>query len=244
MAHPLGRRPLRPAFALLASLVAVSFPAIAHAAPPREDLSIDVEARTTEIDFKNNTAILRTVVIREGDVRVEADEASAKGGVDNFENNQWVLTGDVRIVMPNGGLQADRAVVSFVDNRIVRAVITGSPSAFEQKIEETGDLARGHAQTIEYDVVGGTVRLQGDAYITDGRNDIRGSTLVYDINNQRVVNQGEGPVHITINPAAVQEQRDRQEEEAQKKLEQEQEPRKPEAGETPDQSPQPESPDA
>jgi lipopolysaccharide transport protein LptA len=231
---PSRRRPLRPAL-VLPALLAVAGPlALADAGPPREDLSIDVEARTTVIDLKENTAILGAVIIREGDVRVEAREATAKGGVDNFENNQWVLTGDVRIVMPGGGLEADRAVVSFVDNRIVRAVITGSPSEFEQKIEESGDLARGHARTIEYDVVGGTVRLEGDAYITDGRNDIRGSALVYDINSQRVVNEGEDRVRITINPTAVQEQRDRQQEEAQKQLKQEQEQRQPEGGKMPE----------
>lgn len=253
LGHPLGRRS-RPAFAPLALLAAASFLAVADAAPRREDLRIEVDARTTEIDLKNNTAILGTVIIREGDVRVEANEASARGGVDNFENNQWVLTGDVRIVMPNGSLQANRAVVSFVDNRIVRAVITGSPSAFEQKIEESGDLARGHAQTIEYDVVGGTVRLDGDAYLTDGRNDIRGSALVYDINSQRVVNQGEGRVHITINPTAVQEQRrqrdEGQQEEPGKRTGEppEQEPRQPEtgpeAGREPRQSAPPEPPGA
>jgi lipopolysaccharide transport protein LptA len=248
-ADPLRRRPLRPAFLLLALLAVQGAPAFGDAAPRREDLRIEVDARTTDIDLKKNIAVLGTVVIREGDVRVEANEATAKGGVDNFENNQWVLTGDVRIVMPSGGLQADRAVVSFVDNRIVRAVITGSPSSFEQKIEESGDVARGHAQTIEYDVVGGTVRLEGNAYITDGRNDIRGSALVYDINDQRVVNEGEDRVRITINPSAVQEQRERQEQEAQEKARKKAEEkieegqREPEAGEPATPPPPPESPD-
>jgi len=207
---PSRRRPLRPAFALLALLAAVSSFAFADATPRRDDLRIEVDARSTEIDFRNNTAVLRTVIIREGDVRVEADEATARGGVDNFENNQWVLTGNVRIIMPDGSLQADRAVVSFVDNRIVRAVITGSPASFEQTIEETCDLARGRAQTIEYDVVGGTVRLDGDSYLTDGRNDIKGTTLVYNITEQRVVTQGDGRVHITINPASAEAQRNRE----------------------------------
>lgn len=196
-------------FALLAAGSVAS-----AASPKRDDLRIEVDAASTEIDFRNNTAVLRTVVIREGDVRVEANEATATGGVDNFENNQWVLTGTVRIHMTNGSLEANRAVVSFVDNRIVRTVITGSPSSFEQKIEETGDLARGRAETIEYDVVGGKVRLQGDAYLTDGRNEITGETLVYSIVDQRVLaseeEQGGKRVHFKINPSDVEAQRDEQ----------------------------------
>ena len=49
-----------------------------------------------------------------------------------------------------------------------------------------------------------TVRLAGDAWLTDGQNEIRGNTLVYDIGRQRVAaNPGEtepGGVRITINP--------------------------------------------
>jgi lipopolysaccharide transport protein LptA len=198
-----------------AALVALSWVSPAQAASPKRDtLHIEVDAASTEIDFRNNTAVLHTVVIREGDIRVEADEATATGGVDNFENNQWVLTGSVRILMPGGSLQANRAVVSFVDNRLVRAVITGAPSTFEQRIEESGDLASGRAQNIEYDVVGGTVRLQGDAFLTDGRNQITGQALVYSILDQRVLataeDQGGERVHFTINPQAAEQQKERQ----------------------------------
>jgi len=53
------------------------------------------------------------------------------------------------------------------------------------------------------------VRLRRDAYLTDGRNDISGETLVYSIRDQRVLanaeEQGDERVHITINPRAVEE---------------------------------------
>ena len=49
-----------------------------------------------------------------------------------------------------------------------------------------------------------TVRLLGDAWLSDSRNEIRGNTLVYDIARQRVAaNPDEtdpGGVRITINP--------------------------------------------
>jgi lipopolysaccharide export system protein LptA len=49
-----------------------------------------------------------------------------------------------------------------------------------------------------------TVRLTGDAWLTDGRNEIRGNTLVYDVGRERVQanpNQMDpGGVRITINP--------------------------------------------
>jgi lipopolysaccharide export system protein LptA len=49
-----------------------------------------------------------------------------------------------------------------------------------------------------------TVRLHGDAWLSDGQNEIRGQTLVYDISKQRVManpdQKDPGGVKITINP--------------------------------------------
>jgi lipopolysaccharide export system protein LptA len=48
------------------------------------------------------------------------------------------------------------------------------------------------------------VQLSGQAWLSDGQNEIRGSKLIYDIGRQRVAaNPGEtepGGVRITINP--------------------------------------------
>ena len=59
---------------------------------------------------------------------------------------------------------------------------------------------------IDYDLASGRVRLSGDAWLSDGSNQITGSTLVYSMREERVVaeagEQGGRPVRITINPKA------------------------------------------
>ena len=71
-------------------------------------------------------------------------------------------------------------------------------------LKEKNQVARGRAGSIDYDVKAATVRLTGDAWLTDGNNEIRGNTLVYDIGRERVqANPSEkdpGGVKITINP--------------------------------------------
>ena len=188
--------------------------AAAHAAGPRRtDLPIDVDAASSEIDTKNNQLLFRDVTITQGDVQVRAQQANATGL--DFENSEWVFRGNVRIKVDGGSLSSDEARVSFAQNRISRAVITGSPAAFEQTLEN-GDQARGRAGTIEYDFSDSTVRLRQEAYLTDGHNDIRGETLVYSIADQRVLanaeEQGSERVHITINPRSVEEAQKKQEE--------------------------------
>jgi lipopolysaccharide transport protein LptA len=65
-------------------------------------------------------------------------------------------------------------------------------------------MARGHAGEIIYQPIEGVVRLADDAWLSDGKNEIRGPLLVYNIRQQHVeaVTKpgGEDRVHITIAP--------------------------------------------
>lgn len=175
---------------------------LAHAAALGSKEPINLEAASSDFDYRNNTLLFRRVRITQGPLQVEAQEASATGL--NFDNSEWNLKGDVRITVPDGKLASSDARVTFRDNEIVSAVIRGTPASFEQRLKENQQLAQGEADTIDYNVREGTVRLAGDAWLTDGQNVIRGSTLVYDIGKQRVVaNPGgsePGGVRITINP--------------------------------------------
>lgn len=174
----------------------------AAAAPYDSQAPINLEAASTDFDYRNNTLVFRRVKITQGSLQVEAQEATASGL--EFVNSQWTLTGDVRITVPDGKLTSQTATVSFRDNQIVRAQIRGKPAVFEQRLEDSRQLAQGRAESIEYDVRNGTVQLSGQAWLSDGQNEIRGNTLIYDIARQRVAaNPGEtdpGGVRITINP--------------------------------------------
>jgi lipopolysaccharide transport protein LptA len=215
--------PLAPLTTLLCCLFALQAQA---AGPRRSDLPINVDAASSDFDYKNNQLLFREVTITQGDVQVRADQANATGL--DFENSEWVFRGNVRIKVDGGSLTSDEARVTFAGNRIARAVITGSPAAFEQLLEN-GDQARGRAGTIDYDFSGSTVRLREDAYLTDGHNQIRGETLVYRIGDQRVLanaeEQGSERVHITINPRSVEEAQKKKDEEEKAK-----EPQKPPPG--------------
>jgi len=192
----------------LAAAIACCFAAglVVAAAPelprPSKDLPIDLVAASSDFDYKQNTLLFKQVKITQGPMIVEAQQATATGL--NFENSEWTLSGQVRITVPDGKLTSSDARVNFRDNKIAKALIRGTPAEFEQRVKETQQLAKGHAKSIEYDVQAGVVRLDGDAWLTDGVNTIRGNTLVYDIAKQRVAaNPGgtdPGGVRITINP--------------------------------------------
>ncbi|HET7201738.1 MAG TPA: LptA/OstA family protein [Steroidobacteraceae bacterium] len=181
---------------------ATTTPSVTGLPPGNSEMPITLEAASSDFDYKNNALSFRRVRITQGGLEVTAQQASATGL--EFENSEWRLQGDVRITVPGGNLASSEARVQFRNNAIARASIKGTPAEFEQHLRENGQLARGRAASIEYDVQAGTVHLTGDAWLSDGRNEIRGNTLVYDIGRERVqANPNEkdpGGVRITINP--------------------------------------------
>jgi len=194
---PNSRR-ARLAAALAAGLLGVA----AAAQTPRENQAIVLNAVPLIIDYRTKTASFRDVVITQGDTRIEAALAEVKGGLD-FENGEWTVSGNVRIKAEGGSLNSDKAVVSFSNNLISRAVVTGAPAQFEQ-LRQDGTTARGRASTIAYEPGTGTVSLRDDAWLSDGCNEIKGQQLVYNIKQQRVQGQqqqsqsGTGRITITI----------------------------------------------
>src|SRR6516225_5378144 len=195
-----------PASAAPAS-AATALPApTAGAALPTRQLPITVDAASSEVDYRTNTVVFSQVVISQGAMRVQADHAHASGL--NFANSRWTFEGHVRIdADPRGSLRADQAVVEFRDNRIARATANGKPAEFEQPRTDSGQMARGHADQIVYDVNEGTVRLSNDAWLSDGTNEISGPLLVYNIRAQHVQAATQSGtdqrVHIVIQPQST-----------------------------------------
>ena len=182
--------------------VAAQAPSATGLPAGNSEMPITLEAASSDFDYKNNSLLFRRIRITQGGLEVTAQQARATGL--EFENSEWRLQGDVRISVPGGNLVSDEARVQFRNNAIVRASIRGTPAAFEQRLRAEEQIARGRASAIDYDVRQSTVRLTGDAWLSDGQNEIRGNTLVYDIGRARVQanpdGQDPGGVRITINP--------------------------------------------
>src|SRR5215510_13571699 len=159
-------------------------PSTGVAAAERTECTEPVRVKSDNIDadYKQNNVDLRNVDISQCDVRVRAKNAPAKGL--NTENAHWNFDGDVRIDVENrGNLRANEAEVEFRDNQIAKLNITGTPAEFEQKRKDDA-MARGHAEEIVYDVTGGTVRLASNAWLTDGRIDLKCAQIFYDVRQQ------------------------------------------------------------
>lgn len=198
------RRPAVPVALLTGMALLLLTPALpaAERQGTRAAGTVTLNAASSDVDYRNNTLVFRDIVITQGTVRVAAREARATGL--DFDDATWTFTGAVRINTDDGALRSNEATVRFTANRVASARIRGTPAEFEQPRSGSTETARGHAGAIDYDFGAGTVTLDGDAWLTDGRNEIRGQRLTYDVRAQRVQSStrpGQSDrVQITIRP--------------------------------------------
>ena len=195
--------------AKLLALVALLAPlAQAYAAPARErQADILLEAQSTTIDLKTNTAVFSKIRISRGAMSITADQGQANEQRSKdlyFENNVWNFRGNVKIVVEQGQLFSDDAQITFVNNALSKAIANGKPASFEQTVTKIGKPAKGHAETIDYDANKHLVRFLKDAYLTNGDHEMTGQALKYDVLGQKVIaeeaEQNSQRVRIVITP--------------------------------------------
>jgi len=191
----------------LLTLLALTMPASQVLAKPKQPPeAIALDAQSFEMDLRNNNIVYHKVRIAQGATVVSADVGSAtkQASGPNFDNSLWIFRGNVKITMDDGELTSDDAEINFAKKSLAKAVVNGKQAAFEQRVEKTGKVAHGRADTIDYDAHKGVVRLSKNAWLSDGQTEIRGESLKYDVLAQSIVaessEQGSQRVHIIITP--------------------------------------------
>jgi lipopolysaccharide transport protein LptA len=173
-------------------------------APTAAPLPIDFTAQSSDTDYKNSFTSFRKVQITQGNLSISADQGQVKGNGVNFKDNHWVFRGAVKITVEQGVLNSDEAQVFFSNNQLTRATAAGKPATFQQKILKADKTVNGHAANIDYDAGSGVVHLTGDAFLSDGQNEIRNQSLNYNIAAQSLnapASEQQGQrVHIIITP--------------------------------------------
>lgn len=167
--------------------------------PADRALPIELDASYSELDRRNNRLVFRNLRITQGGLAISADEATADPA--DFENSIWVFSGNVRI--ENAGIQAfcEQAEMSFSNNALLRATLRGKPARFIQS-RPASSSTEGRGDLLEYDLRARTIRMTSNALLSDGANEITGSSIAYDLGREIVTasNNGSGQVRMKITP--------------------------------------------
>ncbi len=188
----------------MATGVLVVLGASPTATPAQDDpLPISLDADSSSFDRKSNLLIFRSINVQQGDLGIKADEASASKL--DFDNSSWKFVGNVDIRSRDARIRSNEATLVFNGHELISAVIIGEPARFEQFPANSKIGIRGEALKIEYDFENGIVRLEEQAKMSEGGNEITGNVLLYNIEDDRVIAEsdaaGSERVQITINPA-------------------------------------------
>jgi lipopolysaccharide export system protein LptA len=166
-----------------------------------------LEAQSTSIDLKTNSAVFTKIRISQGGMSITADQGQAneqRSANLYFENNVWNFRGNVKITVEQGQLFSEDAQITFVNNVLSKAIVNGKPASFEQTVTKTGKPAKGHAETIDYDAAKHLVRFLKNAYLTNGDHEMTGQSLKYEVLAQKVIaeeaEQNSQRVRIVITP--------------------------------------------
>lgn len=114
-----------------------------------------------------------------------------------------VYTGSVEAEQGTMRVTAERMTVEVEDQKVVRITATGTPARYQQLLEADKGLVKADARTIVYHTQQERVDLEGDAFLTQGGNEIAGEVIHYDIVAGRVdaVAGDQEPVRVIVQPA-------------------------------------------
>jgi lipopolysaccharide transport protein LptA len=156
-----------------------------------------LDMRADMLDLEGNVRVLQ------GPLSIESGTATATAQGRRSGESQWTFQNAVRINTAEAALQADTARAAVVDGRIASARIEGKPAQFEQRAKADRQM-RGRAGVIEYDFAAGVIKLTGDVWFSNGKDEFRGDVVVYNVRDERVqINPGgrePGRVRGTIRP--------------------------------------------
>lgn len=154
---------------------------VAAAQPGASRAAFDSE--TLSLDSKSNLFRLTKPRIRQGDLRIEADEALATG-VDLDAGGKWELTGHVRIELDGVVLDGDSTVFAFAKGQLARFELRGSPASVEDRSSTRRRPVHGSAATLQYDHAERTLQMSGDAVLNRGQSTIHSCSMVYDFDDE------------------------------------------------------------
>ena len=170
-----------------------------------KSLPIDLDAESSEFDRKRNRLVFRKLKIRQGPLRVDADEAVATRL--DFENTRWEFSGNVVIENAGTTAWADYADILFQEHRIRNAEMTGEPVRFQQVAPSRQDenkitTTTGRANSLQYDVDSGVVSMSENAWLSDGSNEVTGDRISYDIVREIILADADesGQIRMKIIP--------------------------------------------
>ncbi|MDE0350676.1 MAG: lipopolysaccharide transport periplasmic protein LptA [Gammaproteobacteria bacterium] len=113
-----------------------------------------------------------------------------------------ILTGDVQMEQGTLRVEADRMVIEYEGDRVVRITAEGDLARYRQRPRPDAAPVEADAERIVYHAVEERVELLGRAYLAQEPNEFRGQVIHYDVQAGRIdaAGDGDGSVEMIWQP--------------------------------------------
>ncbi len=117
---------------------------------------------------------------------------------------QIVYRGAVRVDQGTLQVIAEKIIVQYENQKVVRIIAEGNPASYRQELESPSGEVIAEAATITYLTKDERLELKGAARLSQQGNEISGELIVYDMVAGKVdaVAGDERPVRMILQPAA------------------------------------------
>ena len=84
-------------------------------------------------------------------------------------------------------IKCDKAELEFKDNELKNAKFTGELSSFQQFDNERELIASGTAKVFEYDHITNVLRMENNAWVNNGSNEVSGNLITYNLVKRNII---------------------------------------------------------
>ena len=143
------------------------------------------------------------VSLKKNDLNINSDGAS----ITDLNNETTVFTflGNVEIISEIVIIKCDKAVFEFKENELKNARFTGERSSFQQFDNKRELIASGTAEVFEYDHITNILRMETNAWVNNGSNEVSGNLITYNLVKRNIIADSENglPVKLIIDSKMI-----------------------------------------
>ena len=143
------------------------------------------------------------VSLKKNNLNINSDGAN----ITDLNNETTVFTflGNVEIISDIVVIKCDKAVLEFKENELKNARFTGKLSSFQQFDNERELIASGTAEVFEYDHITNILRMETNAWVNNGSNEVSGNLITYNLVKRNIIADSENglPVKLIIDSKMI-----------------------------------------
>jgi len=169
--------------------------------------NVDTHINNIPIDdsypTENQDLYFEDISLKKNDLYINSDSAN----ITDLNSGKIVFTfsGNVEIVSEIVVIKCDKAILEFEENELKNAKFIGELSSFQQFDKKRELIASGTAEVFEYDHTANILRMETNAWVNNGSNEVSGNLITYNLVKRNIIADSENgsPVKLIIDSTSI-----------------------------------------